>query len=272
MLQWASIDSWICTALHCLPVLAFCQEPSQLWKSCTSPELNLSPAPLLFLRPSLLHSFLSSPCTAIFFMPESLRVFTDALALRVVVCQGWMECKRRRSGVEWRGMHVALQRSEIVCSLQPRNSNFGWLENFENLSGLLPQVVSNTFVFIGPDSEISFEDFCHHKWTLIKSNFRWLKLPQQRLFQESNPRCSGCFPNLTEHSFHWSDSTKDIELIVCGAKYAKVKSCRTCFFPRKKGQMSWNGYTWSWSQKPAITKSPSSSHFQMLHPFLFSLV
>lgn len=97
MLQWASIDPWICTALHCLPSLAFCQEPSQLWKSCTSPEPNLFFAPLLFLLLSLLHSLFSSPCSAIFFMPESAQVFTNALALRVIVFRtGWS------AGV-WRG-------------------------------------------------------------------------------------------------------------------------------------------------------------------------
>lgn len=53
VLQWASIDSWIRTTLHCLPSLAFCQELSQLWKSCTSPEPNLFFAQLLFFLPFL---------------------------------------------------------------------------------------------------------------------------------------------------------------------------------------------------------------------------
>lgn len=60
MLQWASIESWIRTALHCLPSLAFCQEPSQLWKSCTSPEPNLFSLPCFFScsPPSSILSFL----------------------------------------------------------------------------------------------------------------------------------------------------------------------------------------------------------------------
>lgn len=97
MLQWTSIDSWICTALHCLPSSGFPPrtEPSFFGKVVLHQSPNLFSlslyAPLLFLLPSLLHSFFSSPLARLFSLcHRALQVFTDALALRLIVCRtGW---------------------------------------------------------------------------------------------------------------------------------------------------------------------------------------
>lgn len=132
MLQWTSIDSWICTALHCLPSSGFPPrtEPSFFGKVVLhqSPNLfslSLSLCSASFLAPLPPPFFLFfSPGSAVFFMPQSSASIYRCTGIEAYCLQDWMECKRRSGGVV---LWLLNKQGHACCTVDLRYAHYFFL-------------------------------------------------------------------------------------------------------------------------------------------------